>query len=1197
MKYSTVNRYTKKVKDNALKISIVYKDLNEGININARKGGSEKKEETTVSEKPAIAKAEPLKPDKYNLKHVGELLKLRGTSEQKIVYIEENGRIEQTYSELYIEAKKVAGYLKKKGIKAGDKVIFQIAQRKDYIECFWACMIIGAIPAPLAILDDYGSENVNVNKLYNIWNLLDHPVVLTTEDTVDFFKKMKAQDRFSSLEVLAMGKDESMEEGMYDWEKEDTCIILFTSGSTGIPKGVCLSHRNIIGRTLGEIQMYGLDQSDVDFNWMTLTHAAGLFWSHIRSMYLDILQAQVNSQVIVNAPNKWIEMLSEFKATLTWAPNFAYALVNANVDKIKKDSDLSNLRHAFASGESNISKNLRLFINNMKQFNMPGTAIVPSFGMTETSSCITYYNQYILENSSDEDHFIPVGEPIPGVELRIVDDEGKLCREGETGHLEATGETFTKGYYNNDKANEESFSKDGYLITGDLGYIVDNQLTLTGREKDIIIINGLNYYVQDFEAAVDELPYVKSSYTVATPIPNNDGNEEIGIFFAPEDKSFFEEDEKEIQKTINNIKKVVREKCLLNPEYVIPIKISDSARTELGKKQRNKYIEGMKEGKYDEWLKYNKKQNKISFMKEEFVKKATKDKVFDKTIKFIVDEKSKLYIESLLPETDSSYQIIEDIAELQDGDSVVDMRIYVESSQTVDEIGLKESIKRVQNIFSEYGKLDKKLRIYIPAYRGVVLDGDAPDLWNYKNAGLRGLVATLSMENKQVKLKIIDTDEFSIQAVLREVANNSRDNVVIYREGTRFVSRFKTIDENAKREVSAVKDGDLVLVVGGTGGIGTVVSKWFLGKYPNGKLLMIGRAPEAYKKDTLEKFGKDQNRVMYYQADVTDKEQVDEAVCAAEKKWNTSLSGVFHLAGVLGKEENSESYFKNVQSHMIAEEEAESYVGACSAKVLGTKVLDQLCSQKNAYMMVFNSLAADFGTLALGAYSYANSLQAEYVQNLCHKGYPVKSIFWGFWDNIGMNKGVESKKDNKIFADIKANEGIRCIEEVLELEESKVSIGLNRNHPSVVKFSADDYNVQINIVVDSQDVKEKILDMTKNNYEEVEDYVTIVVDSNSGRKMNEESLHEKIREVWCDVLGNSEIIYEDNIFEIGGNSINIFQIINQMETKLNLKLKPSDLMTYSNIDDLVKFIEGSNRQEKNTDEKKTSRVRRVSRRR
>ena len=226
-------------------------------------------------------------------------------------------------------------------------------------------MMIGVIPAPMAVLDDYCAKNVNTDKLYNIWNMLDKPYIVSDDETKVKLEKINNRLEGEEIKVISTGnlKIDKEFNNPYNWDKDECSLILFTSGSTGIPKGVTLSQKNMLSRSLGEIKLYNLDENNVSLNWMTLTHAAGLIWCHIRDMYLNILDIHVNSEVVLKNPLLWIELMSEYKVSITWAPNFAYALVNNFLDDSKDYKwDLSKLKYIFAGGEANVSKNLRNFL-------------------------------------------------------------------------------------------------------------------------------------------------------------------------------------------------------------------------------------------------------------------------------------------------------------------------------------------------------------------------------------------------------------------------------------------------------------------------------------------------------------------------------------------------------------------------------------------------------------------------------------------------------------------------------------------------------------------------------------------------------------------------------------------------------------------------------------------------------------------
>ena len=226
-----------------------------------------------------------------------------------------------------------------------------------------------------------------------------------------------------------------------------------------MPKGVALTQKNVFARTLGEIEMYGLNENLRDLNWMTLTHAAGAVWTMFRDIYLDAFQIQVSTEYILKDPLRWIQLMHDYKITTSWAPNFAYALLGKCIEENKDYQwDLSSVTNLYSTAETNVSKSLRMFLKKVEKYGFPKNGLIPCFGMTETSSVMAYYNGFSYETSSDKDLYVPMGTPQHGIKIRIADSENHILCEGEIGYLQIKGDTVLKDYYQNPEATKKSFT-------------------------------------------------------------------------------------------------------------------------------------------------------------------------------------------------------------------------------------------------------------------------------------------------------------------------------------------------------------------------------------------------------------------------------------------------------------------------------------------------------------------------------------------------------------------------------------------------------------------------------------------------------------------------------------------------------------------------------------------------------------------
>ncbi|MGP3781717.1 AMP-binding protein [Bacillus sp. 4A_MP3] len=290
-------------------------------------------------------------------------------------------------------------------------------------------------------------------------------------------------------------------------------------------------------------------------------------------------------------------MIDHYRASVTWLPNFAFGLLADFAEEIQtRKWDLSSMRYMLNGGEAAVAKVGRRIMELLEPHGLPANAIRPAWGMSETSSGVIFSDEFTLENTSDDDRFVEIGLPIPGFNMRITDDRNQVVEEGEIGRFQVSGLTVTSGYYERPDLNESVFTEDGWFETGDLGFLREGRLTITGRTKDAIIINGVNYYSHAIESAVEELPEIETSYTAACAVrPNQSTTDELAIFFV----TSVPLDENRITKLLHHIHQHVTQRIGVTPDYLLPVAKEDIPKTAIGKIQRTQLKHSFEQGQFD----------------------------------------------------------------------------------------------------------------------------------------------------------------------------------------------------------------------------------------------------------------------------------------------------------------------------------------------------------------------------------------------------------------------------------------------------------------------------------------------------------------------------------------------------------------------------------------------------------------------
>lgn len=470
-----------------------------------------------------------------------------------------------SYEDLLQDASCILTGLRQQGLKPKAKVILQLESSRYFFACLWACWLGGFVATPLG-------KDLTGDRLKGILQLCQQPKIIIDENLPELLNNPQNND-------------------YHHGKLDDLALLLFTSGSTGQPKGVMLSVRNLLASVYGMAKVNGLTQQDITLNWMPLEHVASLVMFHLTEVYLGCGQIQVKSEVILQNPLQWLNLIDKHRVTATWSPNFAYNLVNEQLVKIEEHHwDLSCLRWMGNGAEAVVGKTTQKFLELLAPYGLQPTVVSPGYGMTETTSGICHSNDFYLNLNRD---LVSVGAPIPGVSLRIVNEENGLLPAGAVGLLQVKGETVTRGYYGQPELNESVFTPDGWFNTGDLGFIEQGRLTITGRQKDVIIINGVNYYNQEIETVVEGIAGVNLSFTAACGVKDEQQQEQVAIFFSTDKK------DDALRQLINQIRQRVFKEIGVTPAYIIPVNPDTIPKTPIGKIIRSQLSQRFNQGEFE----------------------------------------------------------------------------------------------------------------------------------------------------------------------------------------------------------------------------------------------------------------------------------------------------------------------------------------------------------------------------------------------------------------------------------------------------------------------------------------------------------------------------------------------------------------------------------------------------------------------
>ena len=551
---------------------------------------------------PAIAHGPPLKAENAAAV-LPELLAraARDAPASGVVYLPAAGEPQrESYAELLAGAERVLSGLRRYRLRPGDAVLLQLDEHQAFLNALWGCFLGGFLPLPVPTAPSYCQANSQLARFTAACELVQPAAILTEQRLAAAIASASAASPGQTARVLVVEEllDLSCDRNWHGCRADEPALLLLTSGSTDRPKVVTLTHRNLTWTAAASSEANQIGPADVNLNWMPLVHIGALAF-HIRDVYARCRQVHVPTEQVLARPLKWLDLMHEQRATVCWAPNFAFALVNDRADEIAAGRwDLSAMRVLLNGSEAIVPATVRRFLDSLRPHGLSGRCMVPCWGMSETSAAVTFSHSLSPESLGEGVSLVDTGRPLAGVSLRIVDEEDRVLAEGELGRLQVRGGPVMPGYYRNDEETRAAFAEDGWLKTGDLAILRQGSLTVAGREKTAIIVRGVNYSSHLIEAAVEGVAGVEPAGVAACAVRRGESpTDELAIFYCPKDPQAGSA--AELQEAIRGA--VVRG-AGVNPDYLIPVRREEIPKTPTGKIQHFELRRQFEAGQFDSRL-------------------------------------------------------------------------------------------------------------------------------------------------------------------------------------------------------------------------------------------------------------------------------------------------------------------------------------------------------------------------------------------------------------------------------------------------------------------------------------------------------------------------------------------------------------------------------------------------------------------
>lgn len=526
-----------------------------------------------------------------------------------------------TYGQIRDRAHEIGRRLVHFGIEKKSRVALIAETNEDFVCYFLGCQYAGLLPVPLPLPTSFGGRDGYTEQLHQQMKSCEASAALSAAYMLPLFDEatnglnmefVGTPDTFEAQSSLADIKNVKLPEVSSD----DLAYLQYSSGSTRFPHGVAVTHKSLMSNSYG-IGKVGMDVNDNDraVSWLPFYHDMGLVGMLVSPIACQVSIDYLATEAFARRPMQWLKLISKNKGTMCSGPTFGYEICARRANSTDLEGlDLSSWRVAGIGADMIRPNVLEIFAETFKDYGFDKRAFMPSYGLAECTLAVSFgenFSGYEVDLVSEEvlngevksvkEHkvngnganyreVVNCGKPLPEYDLEIRDENDNALGVREIGRVCLRGPSVMVGYYMDEEATKQCLSEDGWLDTGDIGYMAKGSLYIIGRIKDLIIINGKNHWPHDIEWAVEKLPELRSGDSAAISIPGDDDEEVPAILVQCRKRD--EEGREDLENRIKTEVQAVIGKApivILVPPRSLP-------RTSSGKlsrvKARRQYLEG-----------------------------------------------------------------------------------------------------------------------------------------------------------------------------------------------------------------------------------------------------------------------------------------------------------------------------------------------------------------------------------------------------------------------------------------------------------------------------------------------------------------------------------------------------------------------------------------------------------------------------
>lgn len=1126
----------------------------------------------------------------------------------------------QTYAELLHAARVRLAGLRQHGLQPGSRAILSFGDLREHITSFWACLLGGIVPVTVAVAPSYRQHNGVVGKLVNTWQHLGRPAVLSTSELAPALRGLAEWLPEARLDVIAVDTLPAglPPAGIHNSAPADTAFIQLSSGSTGVPKCIAITHTGVIHHVHAAVAASGLSGDDVSLNWLPLDHVVPMLTCHLKDVCLGRRQVLVPTDAVLAEPLYWLDLIEHYRVTHSWAPNFAFRLVSARLAaQPQRRWDLSSMRWFVDAGEQTTAAVVTEFLERTRGFGLPPAAVHNEFGMAELCTTMTFGAgfdparsahrfrkdslrgrlQLAVADAPDAEvvSFVSAGKPVPGVRLRIADAQGSTVAEGVIGRLQVQGAVVTPGYIDNPEANAAAFADAGWFDTGDLGFIAAGELTLTGRAKETIIIRGANFYCYEIEDVVNTLPDVRPTYVACCAADDAAaGTDGLAVFYVPAQGAASHAVVRE------RITAVLGSVLGLRPNVIVPLEPDEFPKTTSGKIQRSWLAEQLKAGAYAQRLEAIEADAEHggalpAWFSQPVWRPAQRRLAGTATDHALwIIGGTEAWVQAL---GNGWGGAVEHIANNNPA------TLTAELAATLDRCGWpgelldlsacegRPALGHLQHLFAlgqwlAGAKPPSGLRLTVVTQNAAWGTGLGAGALDIEQAVIEPVVTTMALE-ESIQARCIDVSgatPVQVDALLHELRANDPEPIVALRDNQRRVRRLRPVEPGTHRDAQAFGAGMTVLITGGLGGVGFELATQLLTRY-RARLLLVGRQPEAAVAPALARLRALPGSVVYAACDVADARALATAVADAEHHWDAPLQAALHLAGS----------FHHAAWH---DESPDALHKMLAPKLAGTQaVLDVVATRPAAFALLFSSASAHLPGTGSSLYAAANRALEACAANWSQQHGPrCRVLAWSAWPGLGMSRDSVDPallRASSGYLGITPTLGWQSLALVMGSSEPLTVIGLDPTHARVRRWLEHTPLRRQSLVVATEGrmppaavadrfgtaaaVRAVSLPAlprdASGTIDRAQLALAVAPSGTQAHRAPQTPAELALAQVWGELLGTRRIGAADHFFALGGHSLLAVQLVARIRDQLGVSLTPRAVFESPTLEGLAGIIE------------------------